>query len=142
MHGAGVIGSANGAAGSVLEPPPRSGGPEEVADALVASLSGGRLRGATACFSRDACLITPDSTAVHGRDDIRRLLAQLIAREVRIEVLLRTELRAGEVVLSRQRWLVHSQGADGSGYTQDLNATLVLREVEESWKVAIAAPWG
>lgn len=131
----------NGAAASLLEPPPVAAVPQEAWAAFVAALNEGRLREATACFIRDACLITPDATAVHGREEIRPLLAQLIARGTRVEVGLSTELRAGEVVLSRQRWIVRSHGADGRPYTQELSATLVLHRLEGSWKIAVAAPW-
>lgn len=141
MHREGISQGGNGAAGSLLEPPPAAAGPEEAWAAFVAALNDGRLREATACFIREACLITPDSTAVHGREEIRPLLAQLIDRETRVEVGLSSELRAGDVVLSRQRWTVRSHGADGHPYTQDLSATLVLHRLEGSWKIAVAAPW-
>lgn len=136
-----MSGGGNGAAASLLEPPPSTAGPVEAWAAFVAALNDGRLREATACLIRDACLITPDSTAVHGREEIRPLLAQLIDRETRIEVALSTELRAGDVVLSRQRWTVRSHGADGNPFTQELSATLVLHRLEGSWKIAVAAPW-
>jgi ketosteroid isomerase-like protein len=126
----------------VLERPPATAGHERVVLALVAALNAGRLAEATACFTRDACLITPGATAVHGRAEIGRLLAQMIAQGTRIEITQSAASQAGEVVLSRQRWTVRSGAAGGAGYTQDLEATLVLRRVESGWKLAIAAPWG
>jgi ketosteroid isomerase-like protein len=115
--------------------------PEQVVARFVAALNEGRLRDASECFSRKGCLVTPDSTAVHGRDEIQRLLAQLIARGVRIEAVLTSELRAGDVAFTRQRWRVNSDGADRSPYTQELTASLILQLVEGSWKLVIAAPW-
>ncbi|MET0557226.1 MAG: nuclear transport factor 2 family protein [Solirubrobacterales bacterium] len=115
--------------------------PERVVARLVAAINDGRLGDATECFSRKGCLVTPDATAVHGRDEIQRLLEQLIARRSRIEVVLSTELRAGDVALSRQRWLLHSDADDGSHYTQQLTASLILHFIEGSWKLVIAAPW-
>lgn len=115
--------------------------PEGAWGDFVAALNAGELRQATACFIRDACLITPDATAIHGREEIGHLLAQLVDRKTRVEVTLSTELRAGDVVLSRQRWTVRSHGADGDPYRQDLSATLVLHRLEGSWKIAVAAPW-
>ena len=131
----------HGAATSLLESPPAAARPEEAWATFVAALNDGRLREATACFIRDACLITPDSTAVHGREEIRPLLGQLIDRETHVEVALSTELRAGDVVLSRQRWTVRSHSADGKAFAQELSATLVLHRLEGSWKIAVAAPW-
>jgi len=126
---------------AALEKAPPIDLPERVVARFVAAVNEGRLRDATGCFSRKGCLVTPDSTAVHGRDEIQRILAQLIARGVRIEVELSTELRAGDVALSRQRWRVYSDDADGSPYIQELTASLILQLVEGRWKVVIAAPW-
>lgn len=115
--------------------------PEQAVLAFVTALNEGRLREASGCFSRQGCMLTPDSTAVHGREEIQPLLAQLISRRVRVEVTFGTELRAGEVALLRQRWELHSDVADGGRYTQELSASLILHHVEESWKLVIAAPW-
>jgi ketosteroid isomerase-like protein len=115
--------------------------PEQTVITFVAALNGGRLRDATDCFSRDGCLVTPDATAVHGRDEIARLLAQLVDRRTTVEVVLSSELRAGEAALSRQSWLLRTDGADGSRYAQELQATLVLHRIEASWKLAIVSPW-
>jgi ketosteroid isomerase-like protein len=124
-----------------LESPPGADTPEQAAQLFVTALNEGRLREATDCFSRQGCMVTPDSTAVHGRAEIQPLLAQLIARRVEVEVTFGTELRAGEVALLRQRWELHSDVADGGRYTQELSASLILHRVEASWKLVIAAPW-
>lgn len=109
--------------------------------AFAAALNAGRLEAATACFTRDACFVTPGATAVHGREEIRLLLAQMIARGMQIEIVSVADLQVGEVAVCRQRWTVRSRGADGDSCTQELDATLVLRRLESSWKLAIAAPW-
>jgi uncharacterized protein (TIGR02246 family) len=106
------------------------------------ALSLGDLEGATACFARDGCLITPDSTAVHGRDRVRPILAQLVARGIEVRVELSHAVSAGEVVLVNERWKVSSGPAEGLRVEQTLNPTLVLRQLEGEWKLAIAAPWG
>lgn len=109
---------------------------------FVQVLNIGDLASATACFARDGCLITPDTTVVHGRDRIRPLLAQLVARRTEIEVESSNVVGAAEVVLAYERWKVRSGGAESPRIEQTLNATLVLRRVEAEWKLAIAAPWG
>jgi ketosteroid isomerase-like protein len=101
----------------------------------------GDVEAATACFARNGCLVTPDATAVHGRDRIRPLLAQLIARRTEIEVELSSVVGAGDVVLAHERWRVHSGGPEGQRVEQILSPTLVLRQIEGEWKLAIAAPW-
>jgi ketosteroid isomerase-like protein len=105
-------------------------------------LSSGNLDGAAACFARDACLLTPDSTAIHNRQHIRPVLAQLIARNTQIEVELSNFLVAGDVAFARERWLVRADGAGGSCFEQAPHPTMVLRRIEGQWKLAIAALWG
>ena len=120
------------------EPPGRP----QACFAFVHSLNLGDLSGATACFSRDACLITPDATAVHGRDQIRPVLAQLIAQGAEIEVQSSTALSTGDTALASERWAVRSSGAEGSRLEQVFSSTLILKRIEERWKLAIVAPWG
>lgn len=110
--------------------------------ALPKLLAAGDLNLASACFARDACLLTPDATAIHGRDHIRPLLAQLIARQVRIEVEQRNILEAGEVAFVRERWLINAEGSTASRFEDVCTPLLVLKQIEGSWKVAIAALWG
>jgi ketosteroid isomerase-like protein len=109
---------------------------------LAGAISRGDLESAAACFLRDGCLITPDATAVHGRDRIRPVLAQLIARHTEIEVEFSNAIRAGGTVLAHERWQAHFGGIDCPRITQSWNPTLVLRQTEEHWRLAIAAPWG
>jgi ketosteroid isomerase-like protein len=97
---------------------------------------------ASACFLRDGCLITPDATAIHGRDRIRPVLAQLAARRIEIEVELSNAIHAGGAVLSYERWRVRSGGPGSPQVVQIWNPTLVLRRADEDWRLAIAAPWG
>jgi ketosteroid isomerase-like protein len=53
-----------------------------------------------------------------------------------------TVLAAGDVALACERWVVRSGEAKGSRLEQVFSATLVLRFIEERWKLAIVAPWG
>jgi ketosteroid isomerase-like protein len=108
---------------------------------LPRALSAGDLESASGCFARDACLITPDATVIHGRDRIRSVLAQLVAQRVEVEVELSHVVDGGEVRLIRERWAVRV-GIAPARLVQALHPTLVLRRVESEWKVAIAAPWG
>lgn len=110
--------------------------------ALPALISAANLEAASACFTRDACLLTQDATAIHGREHIRPLLAQLIARRTRIAVEQSTLLSAGDVALVRERWTIQIDAAEGARFEQSCSPTLVLRRVEERWKLALVAPWG
>jgi ketosteroid isomerase-like protein len=106
------------------------------------ALTRGDLESAAACFARDGCLVTPDATAVHGRDSIRAILAQMIARRTMVLVETSTSLRGGGVILARERWRIRAGALEGVPLEQTFGAILMLREVEGVWKLAIAAPWG
>lgn len=109
---------------------------------FAATLNNGELDAATSCFAREGCLITPDATAIRGRESIRDILAQLIARRAEIAVELSATLTAGDVALAHERWRICSEGAENVPFVQVSTPTLVLRCIEEDWKLAIAAPWG
>lgn len=102
----------------------------------------GDLDGAASCFARDGCLITPDATAVHGREHIRGVLAQLVRRRTEIRIELTSSVSAGHVVLVHQRWRIRTGERPNQHFEQITDAVLVLRQIEDEWKLSIAAPWG
>jgi ketosteroid isomerase-like protein len=106
------------------------------------ALSAGDLDLAAAYFARDACLITPDATAIHGRERIRGVLAQMVLRRTEIRVDLSTTVGTGDVILVHQRWRLRSGEREGERFEQTLHPILVLKLIEGTWKLAIAAPWG
>lgn len=120
--------------------PPRFS--SSVCPSFVRALNQGDLGSAAACFARDGCLITPDATAIHGRDSIRPVLAQMVAGGTRIRVEASNSIRAGRLVLARERWLTRTGEVEGLPIEQILGATLVARQIEGAWKLTIAAPWG
>jgi ketosteroid isomerase-like protein len=115
--------------------------PEEVTRALAESVTRGDLRAATRCFAKDACLVTPDATTVRGREGIRLILRQLISSGSRIEVQESSMLLAGEVAFGTERWLFAIPGSEGRSFTRSLTPTMVLRQLEGVWKLAVAIPW-
>jgi ketosteroid isomerase-like protein len=123
------------------EPVADKEGPERASQILARALSAGDLRIATDCFVKDACLVTPDRTAIRGRQEIRPILAQLIDGGCHIEVLASTLLVADDLALGTERWETRSAGASGAVLAQESTATMVLRRTEGTWKIAIAAPW-
>lgn len=108
--------------------------------AFARALGTGDLELATTCFARDACLITADATVVHGRDRIRPLLAQLIARRIEVTVELSNIFGGGDVAIARERWSIRSAAA--GPFVQTIYPALVMRRIESEWKLVIAAPWG
>jgi len=129
-------------AGVATLSPPSLAESERVSHDLARALSAGNLDTAAACFARDACLITPDGTAVHGRERIRSVLAQLVLARAQVAVELSSTLVAGGIALTRERWTIRSPGADGRALVRRTEPMLVLRWIEEEWKLALAAPWG
>lgn len=116
--------------------------PQEATLAFAEAINRADLNGATSCFVLDACLITPDSTAIRGRGEIRPILAQLIARQTQIEVLVSSVLAAGEVALGSEHWRINSAGPEGGHFAQESRPVVVARRLEGGWKLAIAALWG
>jgi uncharacterized protein (TIGR02246 family) len=114
--------------------------PRESTRAFADSISRGDLDAAAHCFTKDACLVTPDATAVRGRDEIRPILRQLIAAGSRIEVQDSSIVLAGEVALGTERWVITTPASEGESFSRSLTPTLVLREVEGVWKLAVALP--
>ena len=121
---------------------PAQGTPAEGAlYSFIAALSAGELSAATACFTREGCMVTPDGTAVHGRAAIAPILAQLIARRTEIEVEQLAIHTAKDVALAGGRLAIRSQGPDGSVLVQPCSPTVALQRVEGVWKIAVLAPW-
>jgi ketosteroid isomerase-like protein len=115
--------------------------PQDSTLAFADSISRGDLEAATNCFAKDACLLTPDATTIRGREEIRPILHQLIASGARIEVQESSIVRAGEVALGTERWTFISAGTGGEPFTRTLHPTLVIRQLEGVWKLAVAMPW-
>jgi ketosteroid isomerase-like protein len=116
--------------------------PRESTRALARSIGLGDLEGAARCFTKDACLLTPDSTAVRGREEIKPILHQLIVANSQIEIQESSIILAGEVALGSERWVVTTAGSGGGPFTRVLTPTMVLRRLEGAWKLAVAMPWG
>jgi uncharacterized protein (TIGR02246 family) len=115
--------------------------PQESTRAFAEAISGGDLEAAAHCFAKDACLVTPDATAVRGREEIRPILRQLIASGSRIEVKESSVVLAGEVALGTERWVITTPASEGESFTRSLTPTMVLRRLEGAWKLAVAIPW-
>ena len=120
---------------------PGARNPQDSTLAFADSISRGNLDEATNCFTKDACLLTPDATTIRGRERIRPILHQLIVIGARIEVQESSIVRAGEVALGSERWAFASGGTEGEPFTRTLSPTLVMRQLEGVWKLAVAMPW-
>ncbi len=116
--------------------------PESASLDFAEALSAGDLDTAASYFARDACFLTPDATAIWGREEIRAVLAQLIGMRLQIRVDLRNLLTIGDIALSSERWTMRFEAADGTSFTQTSRSTAALRLIESQWKLLIAAPWG
>jgi ketosteroid isomerase-like protein len=132
--------SASQGSALVLPVPPSSA--KHPSPALAAALSAADLDAATACFARDGCLLTADATTIRGREDIRAVLAQLISINATAEIEHGGMLVAGDVALAAECWTTRFARSDGATYTRRKPTTSVMRRVEGTWKLQIAAPWG
>lgn len=113
--------------------------PDRALKVFTRRLAEGNVTAAAGCFTRDACLITADRTEVHGREGVAGLLAQLVASHTEVEVDQLVIREAGGIALAGGRWTMRSDGPDGSRFVQASEPTVVLRYVENVWKIAIVA---
>lgn len=106
---------------------------------LAKAIRAGDLDAAQGCFAHDACLITPDATAIYGLAEIRPILAQLIAGGTVIQVETGSLVRVGNLALGSERLHFRSRGVP---HRQTFSAYTLLRWQGNEWRIAIAAPWG
>lgn len=121
---------------------PAESEPSEALHSFVAAVGAGDLLASARCFTRDSCVITADGTAIHGREEVSKILSQLIACRTRIEVGQVTVRRAGHVALAHATWTMRRDGPGGHDFAQSSESTAVLRDLEGCWRLAILAPWG
>ena len=124
-----------------LRNPPLTATPERVTLAFAAALNAGDTDLAASFFTRDACFLTPDATAIRGREEIRDVLIQLIGSDSQIDVEGQSMIIAGEIALSAQHWTMRSGGGEAP-FAQTSRSTVLLRHLERAWKLLIVAPWG
>ncbi len=125
-----------------VAPSRRAARPDSALTAFTAALSTGDVQAAAAAFTRQGCLITPDGTAIHGRDDIAGVLTQMIARRTQVEVDRVAVREAGDVALASGRLTMRSDGPEGTRFVQAFDPKMVIHRVEGCWKLAVIAPWG
>ncbi|HEX5990625.1 MAG TPA: nuclear transport factor 2 family protein [Solirubrobacterales bacterium] len=128
---------------SALGSAPATAVPETPGGALkafVGAIEQGNVALAATCVSRDGCLITPDATAINGRDAIRAILNQLVKLRLRVEGNSTHWVVAGDIALGRGVWQSRSEH-NGTELAQQWNATIVLRRRDQAWRIQIIAPW-
>jgi uncharacterized protein (TIGR02246 family) len=119
-----------------------SGGPSDTFRQFGAALNQGDLAAAASCFARDGCFLTPDSTVIRGREEIRAVLAQLTAMRLQLQVGPGGMLTIGDVALSVERLTMRLEAAGQCPFVQSPRATVILRHIEEEWKLLFLALWG
>jgi hypothetical protein len=103
--------------------------PGRVPITFATALNGGELELAGSCFLHYGCLIAPGATAVHGREAICGMLAQMVDVGSRIEIDQSPILCAGDVAHG-QSWSLSSAATGGGGYVKALATTTVLRRLD------------
>gem|GEM_PF-3462376 len=116
------------------------GAPEETLIVFVAALRRRDLEKASVCLAPDACFLTPDQTAIHGRAEIVEILSQLRACAIDLRIEMRAAaLQAGDTALTAERWTVR---ADGAGMVRSFDSRTVLRRSGRGWRILVLTPWG
>jgi ketosteroid isomerase-like protein len=122
---------------------PQQVGAGETAGAFARVLLGGDARAAASYFAPSAQLLTPDGTALSGRDSIAELLGQLTsASNQLLEIKTGRTLHVDQVALCTQYWALRSRRGAAVAFKTASTARLVLAQAERRWQILIAAPWG
>jgi len=116
--------------------------PRLACEALARAINHADPEGALACFAPGACLVGADGAAANGEAAIGARLAELIAAGARVKIELAGILVASDIALAHERWTIAYGEQRASRSTPSAQPTLVLRCLEDEWKIAIAAPWG
>jgi ketosteroid isomerase-like protein len=115
---------------------------ERVASAFARALLAGEVDAAAAHFAGEGRLLTADGTEVCGRASIAQVLGQLTVSHTHLEIAVGRTVKAGDVALCTQYWVLSSKAPDTRPFERAFTATLVLRRDPERWAILIAAPWG
>jgi len=113
--------------------------PDEVVVGFEAALRAGNARAAAAMFSRHGCFVTPDSTVIRERSEIRGVLQQLADMPGELTVEQRSIVTAGDVAVSSESWSVRAGESDSVRRTA--RSMIVLSRVEGIWRIAVFDPW-
>jgi uncharacterized protein (TIGR02246 family) len=116
--------------------------PRLACEALARAINAHDLEGALQCFAPGATLVGPNGKASSGEASIRTRLSELIAGDAHVEIELRGVLVAGDLALAHECWQVSYGGVPDSTLPHASCPSLVMRQLEGEWKLAIAAPWG
>jgi uncharacterized protein (TIGR02246 family) len=115
-------------------------GAEATARAFARALLARDPRSAASWLAPDATLITPDGTAITGREQIAELLWQITASEQPLEIRAGRTVLHDDVALSSQHW--RRGGKTGPDPHETVStARLVLSRSSGRWKIVIASPW-
>jgi uncharacterized protein (TIGR02246 family) len=115
-------------------------GPHEVVDVFGAALRAGDPEAAAAMFSRQGCFVTPDSTVIEGRAEVRGFLRQFVALASDLSIDQRTMLTAGDVAVGSESWSVRL-GRGAGAVRRTSRSTIVLGRIEGAWRIAVVDPW-
>jgi ketosteroid isomerase-like protein len=111
--------------------------PRQTMAAFAWAIGHGDRDAAVECFREDGCLITSRAMVVTGHQAIRLILAELFARESRIDVLASSLESARGTAVGAERWRVRSLGPVWE-MPREVEATAFLRQVEGAWKLVVA----
>lgn len=129
--------------GAVVEPSghPPAAGAEAVVRSFGQALLSGNPDAAGACFAPAAHILTPDGTAIVGREQVIAVLRQITASDQQLEIRVGRTIVAGAVAMATQFWRRSASEASATSYVSSSMARLVLAHSGERWEIAIASPW-
>lgn len=115
--------------------------PLAAVDRFLRALARGDVEKLSSQLCRDACFLTQDATAIHGRARVGALLGQLVNANLRVLSERCHAIPMGDFALVCARWEMRLSTHAGP-LSQTTDATLALARRESRWKLLLIAPWG
>jgi len=117
--------------------------PADVDRLFAEALSAGALDGALAMYEDDACYADGHGTVARGREQIRAVLADLIALSPTLECHEIDVVENGDLAILRARWTFSGTSQDGEPYEhRGRSIEVVRRQPDGSWLFTIDLPSG
>ncbi len=119
--------------------------PEDWPRELAGHINAGDADAAAALYAPDAGVVAPTGETLVGRNPIRRMLAQLVADKMKMEVRIVKVVGtgSGDEAMLYTEWVVTANDASGKPAERRYRAIEVVREqADGSWALVLADPNG
>lgn len=117
--------------------------PEEVLDSITKGINAGDLESLMTLYEPQACFATQPGTLATSPDGIRESLRNFIDMKGKLELKVKSVLRANDLALVTTEWSFSGTESDGKPVNITSKSADVLRQQPNgTWRLVIDNPWG